>query len=698
MTINIDMDMTIDEPSEIDMAVTQDVDNISFELGAEAIAVKNHAVLENRDKADQHPISAITGLANILSTIPTKTSQLANDSGYVKASDIPTVPTKTSQLQNDSGYITSSAIPTVPTKTSQLTNDSGFITDAGVTSFNGSTGAVTYTAPVTSVNGQTGAVTVTEGLTPLIGTAENILPSQVSSAIAEGRDVAISLTNETFGTLMFTSFNKAVTLNVLVANTIAFYNSTLYLFELDGALTYDMWAFNYRELAQIEDLADYVPTIRTVNNKALSSNITLSASDVGALPNTTVIPTKTSDLTNDSGFITSVPVSSVNSKTGAVVLTASEVGALPDDTFIPTKTSDLINDSDFMSGMTILLYGHSTWQDFITAYTKKHVVYCRASSQSNPATGSQTRLAFMAYVNNADSPTEVEFQYYRSVSTHTTSQQGDQVYIYKLTSAGTWTVTVREASVKVAAGTGITGTYSRGTMTLALDGTLPTKTSDLTNDSGFITGAQVPSNETDPTVPSWAKASTKPSYTASEVGALPSSTTIPTKTSQLTNDSGYITDAGVTSFNGSTGAVTYTAPVTSVNGQTGAVTVTEGLAPLIGTTSTVTATEVKMAVEEGRDVCISYTHYIYGVLEFTSFNVANSIHSVVSHTIVNYNSTILCVELIGVMLSEDTQEMWLCTVDTLASSSDIPTKTSDLTNDSGYITLADLPIYDGTVN
>lgn len=39
-------------------------------------------------------------------------------------------------------------------------NTSGYITDAGVTSFNGSTGAVTYTAPVTSVNGQTGAVTV----------------------------------------------------------------------------------------------------------------------------------------------------------------------------------------------------------------------------------------------------------------------------------------------------------------------------------------------------------------------------------------------------------------------------------------------------------------------------------------------------------------------------------------------------------
>ena len=47
--------------------------------------------------------------------------------------------------------------------------------------------------------------------------------------------------------------------------------------------------------------------------------------------------------------------------------------------------------------------------------------------------------------------------------------------------------------------------------------------------------------ETDPTVPEWAKQATKPSYTASEVGALPSSTVIPSKTSQLTNDSGFIT-------------------------------------------------------------------------------------------------------------------------------------------------------------
>ena len=47
-----------------------------------------------------------------------------------------------------------------------------------------------------------------------------------------------------------------------------------------------------------------VPRSRTVNGKALTGNITLTAEDVGALPSSTVIPTKVSELTNDSGFTT----------------------------------------------------------------------------------------------------------------------------------------------------------------------------------------------------------------------------------------------------------------------------------------------------------------------------------------------------------------------------------------------------------
>lgn len=41
------------------------------------------------------------------------------------------------------------------------------------------------------------------------------------------------------------------------------------------------------------------------------------------------IPTKTSQLDNDSGFITSAPVTSVNAKTGAVTLSAADVSAIP---------------------------------------------------------------------------------------------------------------------------------------------------------------------------------------------------------------------------------------------------------------------------------------------------------------------------------------------------------------------------------
>lgn len=90
--------------------------------------------------------------------IPTKTSDLTNDSGFVTSASIPT---KTSDLTNDSGFITDADVPViddtttsatkvwssdkvsselsgkadssaVPTKTSQLTNDSGFITSADV--------------------------------------------------------------------------------------------------------------------------------------------------------------------------------------------------------------------------------------------------------------------------------------------------------------------------------------------------------------------------------------------------------------------------------------------------------------------------------------------------------------------------------------------------------------------------------------
>lgn len=128
---------------------------------------------------------------------------------------------------------------------------------------------------------------------------------------------------------------------------------------------------------------------------------------------------------------------------------------------------------DAKARMVILKYGISTWQDFLAAYQNNCIVYCRASSNNNPATGSQTRMAFMAYVSDATNPTNVEFQYYRSVNKHTDSQQGNQVFVYKLTNANKWTVTVRNTFSKVIAGDNLTSSFveseTNSSITLSAD-------------------------------------------------------------------------------------------------------------------------------------------------------------------------------------------------------------------------------------
>lgn len=115
----------------------------------------------------------------------------------------------------------------------------------------------------------------------------------------------------------------------------------------------------------------------------MTGDVVLNAADVGALPNTTIIPSKTSQLTNDSGYITesSVPVKSVDGETGDVVTNAikstqqnlsdaqkaqarTNIGAgtssfdgnynsLSGKPTIPSKTSQLNNDSGFITSENV---------------------------------------------------------------------------------------------------------------------------------------------------------------------------------------------------------------------------------------------------------------------------------------------------------------------------------------------------------
>lgn len=95
-----------------------------------------------------------------------------------KAVDI-TVPTATSALTNDSGYITADALQgyakedAIPTTVSQLENDAGYITDGE--------------APVQSVNGQTGVVSITKvdiGLGSVDNTSDADKPVSTAQANA----------------------------------------------------------------------------------------------------------------------------------------------------------------------------------------------------------------------------------------------------------------------------------------------------------------------------------------------------------------------------------------------------------------------------------------------------------------------------------------------------------------------------------
>lgn len=83
-----------------------------------------------------------------------------------------------------------------------------------------------------------------------------------------------------------------------------------------------------------------------INGHELTGNQTAAQLGLATPSDIPTVPTKVSQLTNDSGFVNAsgaaaaAPVQSVNGKTGAVRLDASDVGALPDSTVIPAEVTE----------------------------------------------------------------------------------------------------------------------------------------------------------------------------------------------------------------------------------------------------------------------------------------------------------------------------------------------------------------------
>ena len=189
------------------------------------------------------------------------------------------------------------------------------------------------------------------------------------------------------------------------------------------------------------------------------------------------IPTKTSDLTNDLGFVTEDSLTDVNNGTLNLQRNGATIGTFkanqPTDVTVnfkvPTKTSELTND--------------------------KHFVTLEELPNSGAGTGTLTIKK-----NNAVQ------------GTFTPTQDED--------------VTINlTVPLKVSELINDTGFITNA------DISIPSKTSQLTNDSGFITNAAIP---------------TKTSQLTNDSGFITNADiSIPTKTSQLTNDSGFITNAGI---------------------------------------------------------------------------------------------------------------------------------------------------------
>ena len=153
-------------------------------------------------------------------------------------------------------------------------------------------------APVTSVNSKTGAVVLgasdvgaisTGNISQTLGTSTTKVPSE--------KAVSNALSSAGFGDMLKSTYDP--TGSVATAGGIPDY---------------------------VEANGGKIDTIKVNGTAQVISDKTVNIT----------VPTKTSDITNDSGYLTSAPVTSVNSKTGAVVLTAGDVGALPADTVIPT--------------------------------------------------------------------------------------------------------------------------------------------------------------------------------------------------------------------------------------------------------------------------------------------------------------------------------------------------------------------------
>ena len=371
---------------------------------------------------------------------------------------------------------------TVPTKTSDLTNDGSDGTDTYVES---ATLSDYYTK--TETDTQIGYETTAREI------ADSGLQEQIDAIVASSDVVDIVGTYAALQAYDTSKLHDNDIIKVLADET------------RDDAITYYRWDADISTWSYIgaegpfytkaESDALFTPMTRTINGNALSSDITLTAADVHALPDSTVIPTVNDATLTIQKNGTAVATFTANSATNATA-----------NISVPTDTSDLTNGAGFITSAALPTKTSdltNDGSDGTDTYAEMGDLPTKTSDlQNDGADGTST------YVE-ADELATVA----------TTGDYDDLLNKPTIPTVNDATLTIQKNGTDVATFTANSSTNQTANITV------PTDTSDLTNGAGFITTSALSNYYT--------KSET---YSQQEVNSLINTLSIPTKTSDLTND------------------------------------------------------------------------------------------------------------------------------------------------------------------
>ena len=472
--------------------------------------------------------------------IPTKTSQLENDSSFATTTQLatkaekshihnyseiedtpnlfsgayadltgkPTIPKVISQLENDLNFVNITQLntkadkvhthsynnledlptlfsgnyndllnkPTVPSKTSELTNDSSFTTSTQLATKADKIHTHNY-------NDLEDKPTLFSGAYKDL-TEKPTIPTKISELINDSNFVDSTVLSTKANAVHTHNYDDLTNKPVLFSGTYADLTGKPTIPTKTSELTNDS---NFATVTLLDSKADKV---HNHSYTELDDLPTLFSGDYKDLIGTPVIPSKTSELTNDSNFATTDLVNTKANKTHSHSyldledlpnLFSGNYNDLLNKPKIPTLISELENDNNYVN----------------QAYVEQRI--------TDVATSGEIDLS--DYVTTAQLNTKAD-----KVHTHSYEDLTEKPTLFS-------------------------GKYAD----LIGKPTIPTKTSDITNDSNFVTTSQLNTKADTIHTHSYEDLTDKPTLFSGKYADLTGKPTIPTKVSELTNDSSFAT-------------------------------------------------------------------------------------------------------------------------------------------------------------